>query len=98
MNGAGPPQATNCDRQRWREDLHRFLRTLQKPGKSLAQLGDDEGLVASGLIDSLALVQIVVYLEDTYGIDFGSDIGYSGNIYGNPRTFGLQMAYNFKAS
>jgi acyl carrier protein len=72
MNGAGPPQATNGDRQRWREDLHRFLRTLQKPGKSLAQLGDDEGLVASGLIDSLALVQIVVYLEDTYGIDFGT--------------------------
>lgn len=71
MNGAGPPHAANCDRQRWREDLHRFLRTLQKPGKSLAQLGDDEGLVASGLIDSLALVQIVVYLEDTYGIDFG---------------------------
>ena len=27
--------------------------------------------MASGLIDSLALVQIVVYLEDTYGIDFG---------------------------
>jgi acyl carrier protein len=26
--------------------------------------------VASGLIDSLAILQIVVYLETTYGIDF----------------------------
>lgn len=72
MNGAGQSPGTDNDRQRWREDLHRFLRTLQKPGKSLTQLGDDEGLVASGLIDSLALVQIVVYLEDAYGIDFGA--------------------------
>jgi iron complex outermembrane receptor protein len=34
----------------------------------------------------------------TYGIDFGSGVGYSGNIYGDPRTFGLQMVYNFSAS
>jgi len=60
----------NDEKKQRREDLLRFLRTLQKPGKSVERLGDDEGLVASGLIDSLALVQIVVYLEDTYGIDF----------------------------
>ena len=60
------------DRQQQRQDLERFLRTIQKPGKPLASLGEDEGLVASGLIDSLALVQIVVYLEDTYGIDFAA--------------------------
>lgn len=34
----------------------------------------------------------------TYGIDFGSGLGYAGNIYGDPRTFGLQMVYNFSAS
>ena len=61
----------NDEKKQRREDLLRFLRTLQKPGKSVERLGDDEGLVASGLIDSLALVQIVVYLEDTYDIDFG---------------------------
>jgi acyl carrier protein len=59
------------ERQQRREHLQQFLRTLQKPGKSVERLGDDESLVASGLIDSLALVQIVVYLEDSYGIDFG---------------------------
>jgi acyl carrier protein len=73
MSGTSAPKTvTSEERQRWREDLHRFLRTVQKPGKSLDQLGDDEGFVASGLIDSLALVQIVTYLEDTYEIDFGA--------------------------
>ena len=33
----------------------------------------------------------------TYGIDFGPQFGYSINNYGNPRTFGLQLAYNFTA-
>jgi acyl carrier protein len=60
------------DRQQWLQDLKRFLRTIQKPGKPLESLGEEDRLVASGLIDSLAIVQIVVYLEDTYGIDFAA--------------------------
>jgi len=32
-----------------------------------------------------------------YGIDFGPQFGYAINNYGNPRTFGLQLAYNFTA-
>jgi iron complex outermembrane receptor protein len=32
----------------------------------------------------------------TYGIDFGPQLGYSGNVYGNPRTFGVQLTYNWK--
>lgn len=52
------------------EGLKQFLRTIQKPGKSIDNLSLDEGLVKSGLIDSLALVQIVMYLEQTYQIDF----------------------------
>jgi acyl carrier protein len=28
--------------------------------------------VASGLVDSLAIMQIVVYLEEQYGIDFAA--------------------------
>jgi acyl carrier protein len=60
----------STERERWRDDLRRFLQTIQKPGKPLDRLGDTDGLVASGLIDSLALVQIVGHLEDTYDIDF----------------------------
>ncbi|MBP1687250.1 MAG: TonB-dependent receptor [Deltaproteobacteria bacterium] len=33
-----------------------------------------------------------------YGIDFGSSLGWAGNNYGEPRTFGLQLTYNFTAS
>jgi iron complex outermembrane receptor protein len=34
----------------------------------------------------------------TFGIDFGSQLGYAGNSYGTPRTFGLQLIYNFAQS
>ncbi|MBP1688925.1 MAG: TonB-dependent receptor [Deltaproteobacteria bacterium] len=33
-----------------------------------------------------------------YGIDFGSQLGLAGNAYGDPRTFGLGLTYNFSAS
>jgi iron complex outermembrane receptor protein len=34
----------------------------------------------------------------SYGIDFGSGLGVAGNQYGNPRTFGIGLSYNFTAS
>jgi acyl carrier protein len=52
------------------QSLQRFLRTIQKPDFPLDDLGEDDSLVESGLIDSLAVLQIVSYLEETYGIDF----------------------------
>jgi acyl carrier protein len=51
-------------------ELRAFLRTIQKPGRPVDSVGPDERLVASGLIDSLAVMQIVVYLEESHGIDF----------------------------
>ena len=29
-----------------------------------------------------------------YGIDFGS-LGYAGNVYGEPRTYGLDLVYRY---
>ncbi len=52
--------------------LQTFLRSIQKPGKPLGSVGIDDNLVDSGLIDSLAIVQIVAYLEETYGLDFAA--------------------------
>jgi len=52
--------------------LKQFLRTIQKPNRPVDSVGIDERLVASGLVDSLAIMQIVVYLEETYGIDFAA--------------------------
>ena len=53
-------------------DLRAFLVTIQKPNKPIASIAETDGLVASGLIDSLAIVQIVVYLESSHGIDFAA--------------------------
>lgn len=47
-----------------------FLRTIQKAGRQIEGLGEGDALVASGLIDSLAILQIVTYLESTHDIDF----------------------------
>ncbi len=58
------------ERQRRRAQLVGFLRQIQKAGVPVESIGDEEGLVASGLIDSLAIMEIVVYLEENYGIDF----------------------------
>ena len=54
-------------------DLKAFLRTIQKPNRPVDSVGLDERLVASGLVDSLAIMQIVVYLEEQYGIDFAAN-------------------------
>lgn len=53
--------------------LRQFLRSIQKPGLSVDALAAADPLVASGLIDSMAIMQIVVYLEETYGIDFAAN-------------------------
>lgn len=52
--------------------LKAFLRTIQKPNRPVESIEETDGLVTSGLIDSLAIVQIVMYLESTYGIDFAA--------------------------
>lgn len=53
-----------------KSDLIQFLRTIQRPDFPLPEIDGDLSLVESGLIDSLALLQIIAYLEQTYGIDF----------------------------
>ena len=76
----------NEKRGQWRQDLVRFLREIQKAGLPVDSLKDSDELVASGLIDSLALLQIVTYLEEAYDIDFSDrgvdpeQLGSIGNI------------------
>jgi acyl carrier protein len=53
-----------------RDKLLEFLATIRRPDQLLETLEAHEGLVESGLIDSLALVDIVLYLETEYGMDF----------------------------
>ena len=56
--------------ERRKTDLIDFLRTIQRPDFPLQEIDGDLSLVESGLMDSLALLQIITYLEQTYDIDF----------------------------
>jgi acyl carrier protein len=58
------------DRARHKKNLIDFLRTIQRPDRPIENLDENQSLVEAGLIDSLAVLQIVLYLEQTYGIDF----------------------------
>jgi acyl carrier protein len=60
----------NRTREENREALIAFLGGIQKAGVPVDSLADGDGLIASGLIDSLAILEIVLYLEETYGMDF----------------------------
>ena len=58
------------DREHCKADFTQFLQTIQRPDRPLTSIDDNDGLVESGLVDSLALLQIITYLEETYQIDF----------------------------
>lgn len=62
----------NGERERLHADLLGFLRTIQKPNRPIEDLGMHDSLVASGLLDSLATLHIVTYLETAYNIDFAA--------------------------
>ncbi|OGQ80263.1 MAG: hypothetical protein A3F90_10480 [Deltaproteobacteria bacterium RIFCSPLOWO2_12_FULL_60_19] len=74
------------DRPQRKAALIEFLRTIQRPDRPIEAIPENQELVESGLIDSLALLQIVSYLEETYRIDFRergvnpSDLGSVGAI------------------
>ncbi len=75
----------NATRDEQKTELLAFLRTIQKAGHPIERLREDESIIASGLIDSLAILQIVSYLEERYGIDFstlGVDAEQLGSIAG----------------
>jgi acyl carrier protein len=58
------------DRERRKNDLIRFLRTIQKPDRPIEDVDERQSLIDSGLTDSLALLEIITYVETTYRIDF----------------------------
>ena len=59
-------------RERHRERVLAFLRSIQKPDRPLDAIAETDSLVESGLIDSLALLEIVAFLEAQYRIDFAA--------------------------
>jgi acyl carrier protein len=58
------------ERSEHRERLRAFLETIRHADRPVGDLADDDPLVASGLIDSLAVVELIIYLESEVGLDF----------------------------
>jgi acyl carrier protein len=59
-----------ASRQADRDALIEFLGSIARPGQSLEDVGDQDNLVDSGIIDSLSVIQIILYLETTHGVNF----------------------------
>jgi acyl carrier protein len=51
-------------------ELIKFLRSINRHKRPVDNIDDDQSLVEAGLVDSLAALQIVIYLEQTYKMDF----------------------------
>jgi acyl carrier protein len=52
-----------------RSELIDFLHTIARPDGDVDAVADEDDLVESNIIDSLAIVQIVIYLETVHQMD-----------------------------
>ena len=55
-----------------RAALLEFLSGIARPGADLSDLVDADNLVDKGVIDSLAVIQIILYLETEHGVNLGA--------------------------
>ena len=42
-------------------------------GRGITELGDNDSLIESGIVDSLGIFRLVSFLEETFGIKVGDD-------------------------
>jgi acyl carrier protein len=52
-----------------RRALVEFLNSVAKPGSGVDDVDDDTNLIQAGIVDSLALIQIIFYLEQNYALN-----------------------------
>ena len=52
-----------------KKSIREFLLTTCLPGESLATLRDDTPLQTSGILDSLASIKLVMFLEQQFGVE-----------------------------
>ena len=61
-----------------RDTVRNFLHVLLAEYGETSDFSDDTSLVISGMLDSLAVLRIVVFLEQEFGLDL-SDQGFDQN-------------------
>jgi acyl carrier protein len=52
-----------------RDDLMHFLDSVSRPDQSVDDVADSANLIDTGYLDSFALIQIILYLEERYGLN-----------------------------
>ena len=52
-----------------RDELVQYLESVARPDQVFDEIGDKTNLIDAGLLDSFALIQIVLYLEEEHDID-----------------------------
>jgi len=53
--------------------IKEFIMTEVNPDLNLVKLDDDEPLIESGIIDSLGILKILAFMDETFGVDLSSD-------------------------
>jgi acyl carrier protein len=53
--------------------IKEFIMTEVNPDRNLVELGDDEPLVDSEIIDSLGILKIMAFLDEEFGIDLSAE-------------------------
>lgn len=54
-------------------DLQAFILEEITPGRAIVAVDRDDDLLAGGIIDSLAVSQLIEFLQDRYGVSVGID-------------------------
>ena len=66
----GEGNLSETERAEARAAIIGFIDSIRRPEQELEGIGDDDGLIDSGLIDSLAVLEIVAFLESEFGLSF----------------------------
>ena len=53
--------------------IEQFIITDISPDLDLEQIGEEEPLIDSGIIDSLGILKILAFLDEEFGVDLSSE-------------------------
>jgi acyl carrier protein len=53
--------------------IKEFIMTEVNPELGLTQIDDGEPLIESGIVDSLGVLKIMSFLDETFGVDLSSE-------------------------
>lgn len=54
------------------QELHDYILAELLPGEDSSEFSDESDLIVTGILDSLAMVNLVTHLEETYGVHVGA--------------------------